>query len=63
MTSVACRSTGAGMVSGGKALRGHGLTLLRERLATLYREEGTLQTDSSPGHGFTAWVRVPGKGE
>jgi two-component system, LytTR family, sensor kinase len=51
--------TGAGMVSGEKAIRGHGLTLLRERLATLYREEGTLQTDSIPGQGFTAWVRLP----
>jgi hypothetical protein len=51
--------TGAGMTNGEKAQQGHGLTLLRERLAALYREQGTLQTDSVPGQGFIALVRLP----
>ncbi len=52
------RDTGAGMEHG-KAQQGHGLALLRERLATLYREHGTLETDSAPGQGFRAVVRLP----
>ncbi len=55
--------TGAGVNNAEAAQQGHGLKLLRERLATLYREEGTLQTDSIPGQGFTAWVRLPVKHE
>jgi len=53
--------TGAGMTNGEKAQHGHGLQLLGERLATLYREQGTLQTDSVAGQGFTALVRLPVK--
>lgn len=53
--------TGAGMSSGEQAEQGHGLKALRERLATLYRERGTLHTESIPGQGFTALVRLPVK--
>jgi len=55
--------TCAGVSNAEAAQQGHGLKLLRERLATLYREQGTLQTDSIPGQGFTAWVRLPVKHE
>ena len=55
--------TGAGVSNAEAVQQGHGLKLLRERLATLYQEQGTLQTDSIPGQGFTAWVRLPVKHE
>src|SRR5690348_4039836 len=53
--------TGAGTTDGERPPHGHGLGLLRERLATLYREHATLQTDNVPGRGFTALVRLPVK--
>jgi hypothetical protein len=60
---VQVSDTGAGVSNAEVAQRGHGLKLLRERLAALYREQGTLHTDSVPGQGFTAWVRLPVKHE
>ena len=52
--------TGAGTGSDGAApLRGRGLRLLRERLAGLYGEQGTLVTRSTPNQGFSATVTLP----
>jgi len=52
--------TGAGTGSDGAApLRGRGLRLLRERLAGLYGEQGTLVTRSAPNQGFSATVTLP----
>lgn len=39
---------------------GRGLRLLRERLAGLYGEKGTLLTRTAPHEGFTATVTLPG---
>lgn len=42
---------------------GRGLRLLRERLAALYGERGTLVTQAAPDHGFTATVTLPAREE
>ena len=52
--------TGAATDSDGAAPpRGRGLRLLRERLAGLYGEQGTLVTRSTPNQGFSATVTLP----
>jgi len=38
---------------------GHGLDLLRRRLAMLYGDEGTVSWETSPGRGFTGTIRLP----
>ena len=57
--------TGAGGAarepSSGQTGRGRGLRLLRERLAGLYGEKGTLLTRTGPHEGFTAIVTLPGR--
>ena len=56
--------TGAcGNADGAPPHPGHGLKLLRERLAGLYGDRGTLVTHSVPDHGFTATVTLPARHE